>query len=280
MGVLTLAIGCAPIGTIAVTGTLRKAVDELCELVVGEDPARIEAIVARLRQAAGDACGPAGIFTLALSAIDIALWDIKGKALNQPLWKLLGGRRERVATYASGSLRRGLTDEQSARAARILVEKGFTEMKTQMALPGNPTPAQEVRRMRVVRDAIGPDIKLMCDINQRWRPEQAIDIGRRLGATWVVVGGFQLDQPLLAGAHLLHDLHVTPGPIAPDERTSGAAAYLRQAIITHDIAHDDRWARDRDAAALHLFRGASPRLLLRSGPRVGCSPGCPIPSAR
>jgi L-alanine-DL-glutamate epimerase-like enolase superfamily enzyme len=169
------------------TGTLRKAVDELCELVDGEDPTRIEAIVARLRQAAGDS-GPAGIFTLALSAIDIALWDIKGKALNQPLWKLLGGRRERVATYASGSLRRGLTDEQSAKAARILVEKGFTEMKTQMALPGNPTPAQEVRRMRVVRDAIGPDIKLMCDINQRWRPEQAIDIGKRVedvGLFWL-----------------------------------------------------------------------------------------------
>ena len=53
-------------------------------------------------------------------------------------------------------------------------------MKTQMALPGNPTPAEEVRRVRVVREAIGPDIKLMCDINQRWRPEQAIQIGSRV----------------------------------------------------------------------------------------------------
>jgi L-alanine-DL-glutamate epimerase-like enolase superfamily enzyme len=81
---------------------------------------------------------------------------------------------------ASGSLRRGLTDDQAQKAARILVEKGFKEMKTQMALPGNPTPAEEVRRVRVVREAIGPDIKLMCDINQRWRPEQAIDIGTRV----------------------------------------------------------------------------------------------------
>lgn len=170
------------------TGSLRVAVEELAALTVGLDPLRIEHVVARLRAGTGDSCGPGGIFTLALSAIDIALWDIKGKALDQPLWKLLGGHRERVATYASGSLRRGLTDEQAQRAARILVQKGFTEMKTQMALPGNPAPAEEVRRVRVVREAIGPDVKLMCDINQRWRPEQAIDIGSRveeIGLFWL-----------------------------------------------------------------------------------------------
>jgi L-alanine-DL-glutamate epimerase-like enolase superfamily enzyme len=172
----------------AMTGSLRVAVEELAALTIGEDPQRIEHIVAKLRAGTGDSCGPGGIFTLALSAIDIALWDIKGKALDQPLWKLLGGHRDRVATYASGSLRRGLTHDQAQRAAQILVQKGFTEMKTQMALPGNPPPAEEVRRVRVVREAIGPDIKLMCDINQRWRPEQAIDIGSRcedVGLFWL-----------------------------------------------------------------------------------------------
>src|SRR5256885_7954670 len=53
-------------------------------------------------------------------------------------------------------------------------------MKTQLALPGETTPAKEVERMLKIREAIGPDIKLMCDINQRWRVEQAIDIGRRV----------------------------------------------------------------------------------------------------
>lgn len=171
----------------AMTGSLRTAVDELGALLVGEDPLRIEANLRKLRLAAGDSCG-SGIYTLAQSAIDVALWDIKGKALNQPLWQLLGGARDRVPTYASGSLRRGLTDEQAATAARRLVAKGFVEMKTQMALPGNPSPADEIRRARVVRDAIGPDIKLMCDINQRWRVEQAIDIGHRVadvGLFWL-----------------------------------------------------------------------------------------------
>nr|WP_294556761.1 mandelate racemase/muconate lactonizing enzyme family protein [uncultured Rhodopila sp.] len=169
------------------TGSLRVAVEELAALTIGEDPLRIEHIVAKLH-AAADTCGPGGIFTLAVSAIDIALWDIKGKALDQPLWKLLGGHRDRVPAYASGSLRRGLTHDQAQKAAETLVQKGFREMKTQMALPGNPPPSEEVRRVRVVREAIGPDIKLMCDINQRWRPEQAIDIGSRcedVGLFWL-----------------------------------------------------------------------------------------------
>jgi L-talarate/galactarate dehydratase len=170
------------------TGSLHVAVEELAALTIGEDPLRIEAIIAKLMNGTGDSCGPGGIFTLALSAIDIALWDIKGKALEQPLWKLLGGHRDRVPTYASGALRRGLSDDQAQRAARTLVEKGFTSMKTQMALPGNPSIADEIRRVQVVREAIGPDIELMCDINQRWRPEQAIDIGHRVedvGLFWL-----------------------------------------------------------------------------------------------
>jgi L-alanine-DL-glutamate epimerase-like enolase superfamily enzyme len=163
----------------AITAALKRAVDDLGALVIGEDPLRIEAIVGKLRAAAGGS-GPAGMFTLALSALDIALWDIRGKALNQPLWKLLGGARQRVATYASGALRRNLSLVEVVAAAGRLKDKGFREMKTQLALPGDTSPAKEVERMVRVREAIGPDIKLMCDINQRWRVEQAIDIGKRV----------------------------------------------------------------------------------------------------
>jgi L-alanine-DL-glutamate epimerase-like enolase superfamily enzyme len=163
----------------ALSRTLKHAVDELGALARGEDPLRVEAVAAKLRAAAGSA-GPGGIFHLALSAIDTALWDIRGKVLNQPLWKLLGGARERVPTYASGALMRGLALDRVVRAAVTLKEKGWREMKTQLALPGETSPSIEVERMRRVREAIGPDVKLMCDINQRWRPEQAIAIGRRV----------------------------------------------------------------------------------------------------
>src|SRR4029077_5715889 len=133
----------------------------------------------KLKNAAGGSAGPGGIYNLAISALDIALWDIRGKSLDLPLWKLLGAARERVPTYASGALMRGLSLDRVIKAAATLKDKGWREMKTQLALPGETTPAIEVERMVKIREAIGPDIKLMCDINQRWRPEQAVDIGKR-----------------------------------------------------------------------------------------------------
>ncbi len=163
----------------ALTGTLKSAVGALGALVIGEDPLRIEAIAYKLRTAAGSS-GPGGIFTLALAAIDIALWDIKCKAVNLPLWQLAGGFRERVPVYASGALMRHFPLEHVAKAAPRLVEKGYRQMKMQLALPGDTSPGREVERARVIRDSIGPNIDLMCDINQRWSVHQAIDIGRRI----------------------------------------------------------------------------------------------------
>ena len=164
----------------ALTKTLRHAIDELGALIVGDDPVRVEAVQAKLRNAAGGSAGPGGIYHLALSALDMALWDIRAKSVDLPLWKLLGGARDRVPTYASGALMRGLSLDRVVKSAATLKDKGWREMKTQLALPGETTPAIEVERMVKIREAIGPDIKLMCDINQRWRPEQAIDIGKRV----------------------------------------------------------------------------------------------------
>lgn len=163
----------------ALTPTLKQAVEQLGELAIGEDPHRIEAVSRKLRNAAASA-GPGGISTLAYSAVDTALWDIKGKALNQPVAGLLGGLRNRVPTYASGALARTAPLEHVVKAGPLLVEKGFKQMKMQLALPGETTPGREVDRARRIREAIGPDIDLMCDINQRWSVNQAIDIGRRL----------------------------------------------------------------------------------------------------
>ncbi|HTS52512.1 MAG TPA: mandelate racemase/muconate lactonizing enzyme family protein [Burkholderiales bacterium] len=160
--------------------TLRHAVDQLGALTIGEDPLRVEAVGHKLREAAAGSAGPGGIFTLAYSAIDMALWDIKGKALDRPLAALLGGLREQVPTYASGALMRTFSLERVVKAAPALVEKGFKQMKMQLALPGETTPRIEVERAHRIREAIGPDIDLMCDINQRWSVHQAIDIGRRL----------------------------------------------------------------------------------------------------
>jgi L-alanine-DL-glutamate epimerase-like enolase superfamily enzyme len=159
------------------TPALKEAVDDLCEMVIGENPLQVEAVAGKLQRAASGA-GPEGIFTLALSAIDMALWDIKGKALNQSVCSLLGGHRDRVPTYASGALMRPFNLECLAETGPRLVAMGFKQMKTQMG--AEATAEREVARIRVLREAIGNDIDLMCDINQLWDVNQAIDIGKRV----------------------------------------------------------------------------------------------------
>jgi L-alanine-DL-glutamate epimerase-like enolase superfamily enzyme len=161
----------------ALVKALREAVDALGELMVGEDPMRPEAVAGKLRRASGGS-GPGGIFTLALSPLDIALWDIKGKALGLPVSTLAGGYRDRAPTYASGALLRQHPLDYLAKAGPRLVEQGFRQMKTQMG--AEPTVAASVERMRVMREGIGEDIDLMCDINQLWDVNQAIEVGRRV----------------------------------------------------------------------------------------------------
>jgi L-alanine-DL-glutamate epimerase-like enolase superfamily enzyme len=163
----------------ALTAALKVAVDALGALIIGENPHAVEAIADKLRAAAGSS-GTAGVFTLALSAIDTALWDIRGKALGLPVANLLGGFRDRVPAYASGALMRSLQLKEVETAARRLVERGWTAMKTQLALPGGTEPETEVERIRAIREIIGPEVRLMCDINQRWTVPEAVQIGQRL----------------------------------------------------------------------------------------------------
>ncbi|MBM3342737.1 MAG: mandelate racemase/muconate lactonizing enzyme family protein [Betaproteobacteria bacterium] len=163
----------------AITPALKASIDALGALAVGMDPLTIEAVHHKFREAASGA-GPGGVFTLASSAIDIALWDIKGKAFGKPVSELLGGYRKTVPTYASGALMRSFPLKHVVKAAEKLVKKGFRQMKTQLALPGDTNPPLEVERIKLIREAIGPKIDLMCDINQRWDVRQAISIGKQV----------------------------------------------------------------------------------------------------
>jgi L-alanine-DL-glutamate epimerase-like enolase superfamily enzyme len=161
----------------ALTPALRAAVDALARLVVGDDPSQVEVIAAKLRRAAGSS-GPGGVFTLALSAIDIACWDLRGKAAGQSVCALLGGLRDRVPAYASGALMRAHPVDYLAKAGPRLIGMGFRQMKMQCG--SEPTVTASVERVRVMREAVGHDIDLMCDINQLWSVNHAIEVGRRL----------------------------------------------------------------------------------------------------
>ncbi|MGH7413548.1 MAG: mandelate racemase/muconate lactonizing enzyme family protein, partial [Candidatus Rokuibacteriota bacterium] len=161
----------------ALTPALRAAVDGLARLAVDEDPRQTEAIVAKCRRAAGGS-GPGGIFSLALAAVDMACWDLAGKAAGRSVCALLGGLRDRAPTYASGALMRPHPVDYLAKTGPRLRDLGFRQMKMQCG--SEPSLAASIERVQVMREAIGPDVDLMCDINQLWSVHHAIEVGKRV----------------------------------------------------------------------------------------------------
>jgi L-talarate/galactarate dehydratase len=174
----------------ALTGALKAAVDAFAEMSIGEDPTRTEAIAAKAQAAAGSA-GPGGIYTLAMSALDIACWDARGKAEGKSVSALLGGLRERVPAYASGALLRQHPVDYLAKAGPRLVDMGFRQMKMQCG--SEPTVSGSVERVRVMRESIGPDVDLMCDINQLWSVPHALRVGHAIEE----YGLFWLEDPVV-----------------------------------------------------------------------------------
>jgi len=128
--------------------------------------------------------GQQGITIYGISAIDMALWDARGKQSGKSIARLLGRRRETIAAYASGGLFLSRTREQLEKEARMFVDKGFKAMKVRV---GGPDLKQDIARVRLVRETIGPDIGLMIDANQGLTRDNAIRLGRALAdldLTW------------------------------------------------------------------------------------------------
>ncbi|HUH83302.1 MAG TPA: mandelate racemase/muconate lactonizing enzyme family protein [Stellaceae bacterium] len=121
--------------------------------------------------------GHKGVSVFALSAIDMALWDLRGKALRRPIHRLLGGCRSLVPTYASGGLWLGASTPELVAEARVLVAHGFRAVKMRL---GKARLEEDVERVAAVRQAIGPEIALMADANQGFTVDHAIRLGRRL----------------------------------------------------------------------------------------------------
>ena len=146
---------------------VETAVQDFRELLIGEDPMAIERIWQKL-YVAMMGHGMTGIVgSGALTGIDMALWDIKGKALGTPVWNLLGGKmRDRVRIYTHAS---------TPEVAKSVVASGITAIKTGGV-------ARPLDKVRSIREAVGPDIDLMIDLHgPPWMtPAEAIVLGRAL----------------------------------------------------------------------------------------------------
>jgi D-galactarolactone cycloisomerase len=152
------------------------AVRDLEKLVVGADPERIEWIWQRMYRHAYWRGGP--IQTSALSGIDMALWDIKGKHFGVSISTLLGGRfRSSIRAYATGFFKLDGVDrvEDAARQAALYRAEGFHATKVKIGFD----PAEDLRVIAAVREAVGPDMGLMIDGNHGYDALEAINIGRK-----------------------------------------------------------------------------------------------------
>ncbi len=150
------------------------------ELLMGEDPREVGGLWSKMAYHPPlHWVGRAGILTMALAAVDIALWDLKAKAAGEPLWKLLGGSEgSEVEVYNTDG--GWLNFEQQILVddvRRMVEEEGYRSIKMKV---GKEDASEDLRRVEAVRNVIGPEVSLMTDANGRWRMPLAVEVAARL----------------------------------------------------------------------------------------------------
>lgn len=238
--------------TVATPSVLAALVrEEIGGLVRGMDPLAVEAVWRRVLDAAGSS-SRAGLTIVALSAIDVALWDIRGKAANLPVATLLGGFRDRVPAYASaGFYHEGQDVSELADEMRAYVDQGFRALK--MKVGGLPV-REDLRRVEAVLAAVGDEIPLAIDANNALAPKEGLGLARALEGANIL----WLEEPVatedVAGSALI--AAGTSIPIAGYETEHALAGFreliARRAvdIVQPDVALTGGFTGCRKVAAL------------------------------
>lgn len=179
---------------------------ELAPRLIGEDPLNVEKLWRKLYYQSWQH-GRGGIVICAMSGIDIALWDIIGKYLKTPLYKLLGGFTTKVRAYASGGFyaeKKGT--KEISQEMKSYVDKGYTAVKmkvgrnttTMNPLEVMPDPeynyhlAEDLERVESVRKAVGNETRLLVDANAAWDMHTALVMGRQFDR----LGVFLFEEPI------------------------------------------------------------------------------------
>lgn len=154
----------------------QATIETLKQEIIGEDPIDVERLWHKMW--VPKLTGRRGLTTRAISAIDIGLWDIRAKVASLPLYKLLGGYRNRVPTYIAGGYYeegKGLRELQHEMEENVAMGARAIKMKV-----GAVSIREDVERVKSVREAIGPDVKLLVDANCAYRYYQAIQLAKRI----------------------------------------------------------------------------------------------------
>ena len=234
-------------------------VQAYAQSLIGEDPLETEKIWLTLYNRLRDQ-GQRGLTVTALSGIDIALWDIKGKQFGVPISTLLGGRfRDSVRAYATGSFARAGVDRVTDIAAEVAGYRrdGFHAVKIKIGFDVE----EDLEVIAAVRDAIGPDMRMMIDANHGYDYLEAIEVGQRaapFGIDW-------FEEPVLPEQISTYEAVRAgqPIPVASGENWHGRYAMqeplARRAvdIVQPDICGVGGFSEMRrvaDMAAIHGVR--------------------------
>ena len=155
--------------------------------------------------------GRGGLASFAISAVDIALWDLHAKRQDEPLWRCLGGHSDRVLAYAGG-IDLELPLSQLKEQTQANLAKGFRAIKMKV---GRPRFSEDLQRVSAMRDLLGSGFPLMVDANMRWRVDEAIRAAQTLREYDV----FWLEEPTIPDDVQGHAKIVQQGglPIATGE---------------------------------------------------------------
>jgi L-alanine-DL-glutamate epimerase-like enolase superfamily enzyme len=169
----------APAAAAVVHGLLRN-------VVVGADCRDLPGIWAAMTRAVRNAGGP-GLVSMAIAAVDQALWDLKAKVLGLPLHRLLGSCRDSVPIYGSGGFVSMSDDQLVAQLHHWTDDLGATMVKIKVGEEWGTNPLRDLARTQLARDTVGPDVEVFVDANGGYTPGQARRLGRAyddLGVTW------------------------------------------------------------------------------------------------
>ena len=153
-------------------------VNNMAPKLIGRDPLETEIIWQEMFHYLRGV-GRKGLMFCALSGVDIALWDLKGKIVNLPLYRLLGGNKTKIPVYGSGGWT-SYSDEELVAEMKEIVNQGYQIIKFKVGVEGGTKPLRDVERVRKVREAVGPDIQILLDANNCWDAATAVQFANRI----------------------------------------------------------------------------------------------------
>lgn len=151
---------------------------ELASLLVGKSPLETEALWHQM-YTLHNPRSQTGVWSSAVSAVDLAIWDIKGRYYEEPVWRLLGGAKSKVPAYITFGLLE-FDREQLVEMAHRFVREGQDKLKLVVAIGNGENPAEDVARVKAVREAVGDNVELMVDANYLFSLPRAVALAKMI----------------------------------------------------------------------------------------------------